>query len=150
MTRLRRLASLAIAPLLMIPIAAAQSPTPAPTTDPNMQFVDNVMRTATAIHDLVRGMNLQKSLTAYPPGDPRTNQRTAEFIGMGAGVGMALGEMSHNSKGAMIGAAAGAAGGLVADQILRHQAAKAQAAQPPPDQIPPDPPSRQFRERKEN
>jgi len=138
-----------ITPLLMLRIAAAQSPAPA-SPDPNLQFVDNVMRTATAIHDLVRGMNLQKSFAAYPPGDPRANQRTAEFMGIGAGVGMALGEMSRNPKGAMIGAAAGAAGGLVADQILRHQAAKAQATQPAPDQIPPDPPTRQFRERKEN
>ena len=149
MTLIRRFAFLAITPLMMLRIAGAQSPAPA-LPDPNLQFVDNVMRTATAIHDLVRGMNLQKSFAAYPPGDPRANQRTAEFIGMGAGVGMALGEMSHNPKGAMIGAAAGAAGGLVADQILRHQAAKAQAAQPPPDQIPPDPPARQFRERKEH
>ena len=149
MTLLRRSTFLLVTPLMMLRIAAAQNPAP-PPPDPNLQFVDNVMRTATAIHDLVRGMNLQKSFTAYPPGDPRANQRTAEFIGMGAGVGMALGEMSHNPKGAMIGAAAGAAGGLIADQILRHQAAKAQAAQPAPDQIPPDPPARQFRERKEN
>ena len=149
MALIRRFAFLAITPLMMLRIAGAQSPAPA-LPDPNLQFVDNVMRTATAIHDLVRGMNLQKSFAAYPPGDPRANQRTAEFMGMGAGVGMALGEMSHNPKGAMIGAAAGAAGGLVADQILRHQAAKAQAAQPPPDQIPPDPPARQFRERKEH
>lgn len=149
MTLSRRRAFLMIAPLMMLRIAAAQSPAPA-SPDPNLQFVDNVMRTATAIHDLVREMNLQKSFAAYPPGDPRANQRTAEFMGIGAGVGMALGEMSHNPKGAMIGAAAGAAGGLVADQILRHQAAKAQATQPTPDQIPPDPPARQFRERKEN
>jgi hypothetical protein len=149
MTLIRTFTFLAITPLMMMRIAAAQSPAPA-LPDPNLQFVDNVMRTATAIHDLVRGMNLQKSFAAYPPGDPRANQRTAEFMGMGAGVGMALGEMSHNPKCAMIGAAAGAAGGLVADQILRHQAAKAQAAQPPPDQIPPDPPVRRLRERKDN
>jgi hypothetical protein len=148
MTLIRRFTFLAITPLMMR-VAAAQSPAPA-LPDPNLQFVDNVMRTATAIHDLVRGMNLQKSFAAYPPGDPRANQRTGEFMGMGAGVGMALGEMSHNPKGAMIGAAAGAAGGLVADQILRHQAAKAQAPQRAPDQIPPDPPAWQLRERKEN
>jgi len=68
-------------------------------------------------------------------------------MGIGAGVGVALGEMSHSQKGAIIGAAAGTAGGLIVDQILRHQAAKAQAAQPP-DTIPPDPPARQFRERR--
>ena len=149
MTLTGRFAFLMITPLKMLRIAAAQSPAPA-LPDPNLQFVDNVMRTATAIHDLVRGMNLQKSFAAYPPGDPRANQRTAEFMGIGAGVGMALGEMSHNGKGAMIGAAAGAAGGLVADQILRRQAAKAQATRPAQDQIPPDPPTRQFSERKEN
>jgi len=145
MTLLRRFALLASAAGLLAGIASAQSPAP-PPVDPNLQFVDNVMRTATAIHELIRGMNLEKSFAAYPPGDPRANQRTAEFIGMGAGVGMALGEMSHSQKGAMIGAAAGAAGGLVADQILRHQAAKAQS-QPAPDQIPPDPPAKQFRQR---
>ena len=144
MALIRRFAILAA---LVTGIAAAQSPAP-PPPDPGLQFVDNVMRTAAAIHDLVRGMNLEKSFSAYPPGDPRANQRTAEFMGLGAGVGMALGEMSHKPKGAIIGAAAGAAGGLVVDQILRHQAAKAQAAQqPPPDQIPPDPPSRGFRQR---
>jgi hypothetical protein len=133
MTLIRRFAILASTSALMAAIATAQNPAPA-TTDPNLQFVDKVMQTASAIHQLVRGMNLEKSFVAYPAGDPRANDRTAMFIGMGAGVGMALGEMSHNQKGAMIGAAAGAASGLVADQILRHQAAKTQAA-PAPDQV---------------
>ena len=139
-----RLLTFAAAPLVMVGVASAQSPAPA---DPSLQFVDSVMKAAAAMHDLVRGMNLQNSFGAYPPGDPRANQRTAEFIGMGAGVGMALGEMSkNNQKSAMIGAAAGAAGGLIVDQILRRQAAKAYA-QPAPDQIPPDPPAKQFKQR---
>ena len=141
---LTRFVTLALAPALLAGFASAQAPAPA---DPNLQFVDNVMRTAAAVHELIRGMNLQNSFASYPPGDPRANQRTAEFMGMGAGVGMALGEMSRNNKGAMIGAAAGAAGGLVVDQILRHQAAKNATVQPAPDQIPPDPPSRGFSQR---
>jgi hypothetical protein len=115
-----------------------------------MAFVNQIMQTAAAVHALVKSMNLQQTFGAqnYAPGDPRSMQQTAEFMGMGAGVGLALGEMSHSPKGAAIGAAVGTAGGLIADQVLRHQAAKAQAM-PPADQIPPDPPAKHFRERGE-
>ncbi len=109
--------------------ASAQTAAPTPPSDPNTQFIDQVLRTATAVQALVKSMNLDKALAAqnvYPPGDPRSLQRTAEFIGVGAGVGMALGEMAHSQKGALIGAAAGGAGGLIADQILRRQAARMQ------------------------
>jgi hypothetical protein len=130
-----KLAALATAPFLLAQLAAGQSPNPAPKpADPNMQFMEQVMRTATAVHDLVKSMNLEKALNSqpvYPPGDPRNLQRTADFMGVGAGVGLALGEMSHSQKGVLIGAAAGTAGGLIVDQLLRHQAAKAQAAPPP-------------------
>ncbi|HLH37882.1 MAG TPA: hypothetical protein VKX39_01940 [Bryobacteraceae bacterium] len=110
-------------------IANAQTPPAQPAPDPNAQFVDQVLRTATAVQALVKSMNLDKALAAqsvYPPGDPRSLQRTAEFIGVGAGVGLALGEMAHSQKGALIGAAAGSAGGLIVDQVLRHQAARMQ------------------------
>lgn len=135
MTLTGRISTLAAASLLLVQLAAGQSPNPAPKpADPNMQFVDEVMRTANAVHGLIKTMNLEKALGAqntYPPGDPRSLQRTADFMGVGAGVGMALGEMSHNPRAALIGAAAGTAGGLVVDQLLRHQAAKAQASPAP-------------------
>ncbi len=130
-----RLIALALAGLVATQLAAGQSPNPAPKpADPNVQFMEQLMRTATAVHDLVKSMNLEKALNSqpiYPPGDPRNLQRTADFMGVGAGVGLALGEMSHSQKGVLIGAAAGSAGGLIVDQLLRHQAAKAQAAPPP-------------------
>lgn len=134
----RKIAVLAAMPLLVSCLAQAQEPIAPPSnppavqaTDPRQQFVNQVMQTAMAVEGLVKTMNLSKTFgaeSAYPPGDPRSLQRTAEFIGMGAGAGMALGEMNHSQKGAIIGAAAGGAGGLIVDQILRHQAAKAQSA----------------------
>lgn len=140
----RKIAALAAMPLLVSYLAQAQEPIPPPsgppavqTTDPRLQFVNQIMQTAMAVEGLVKTMNLGKTFgvqSAYPPGDPRSLQRTAEFMGVGAGVGMALGEMNHSQKGAIIGAAAGSAGGLIVDQILRHQAAKAQTgagASPP-------------------
>jgi hypothetical protein len=139
-------APLLATPLLLTQLANAQEPVPtkpapppAPSAaDPNLQFLDQVVRTATAVQSLVKSMHLEKTIGAqssYPPGDPRSLQRTAEFIGVGAGVGMALGEMSHNQKGAIIGAAAGSAGGLILDQLLRYQAAKNQNS--PPGSNPP-------------
>jgi hypothetical protein len=122
-------------------LAKAQEPVPAmpppaaaqPASDPNLQFLDQVLKTATAVQSLVKSMDLKKAISAqtYPAGDPRALQRTAEFIGVGAGVGMALGEMAHSQRGVITGAAIGSAAGVIADQILRRQAAKMQ--NPPPD-----------------
>jgi hypothetical protein len=136
--------------LLLTQLANAQEPVPAkpapaaaspaaaqPAADPNLQFLDQVLQTATAVQSLVKSMHLDKAIGAqnsYPPGDPRSLQRTAEFIGVGAGVGMALGEMAHSQRGAITGAAIGSAAGVIVDQILRRQAAKTQS--PPPDSNP--------------
>jgi hypothetical protein len=99
--------------------------------DPNLQFVNQVLQTAIAVQSLVKAMNVDKvfgTQSSYPPGDPRSLQRTAEFIGAGAGAGMALGEKAHGQKGAIIGAAVGGTGGLIVDQVLRHQAVKSSPA----------------------
>lgn len=131
--------------VLLTPLANAQEPVPAkpaplaaqPPADPNLQFLDQVLQTATAVQSLVKSMHLDKAIgaqTSYPPGDPRSLQRTAEFIGVGAGVGMALGEMAHSQRGAITGAAIGGAAGVIVDQILRRQAAKVQSS--PPDSNP--------------
>jgi hypothetical protein len=135
--------------LLLTQLANAQEPVPAkpasataqPAADPNLQFLDQVLRTATEVQSLVKSMNLGKAIAAqssYPPGDPRSLQRAAEFIGVGAGVGMALGEMAHSQRGAISGAAIGGAAGVIVDQILRRQAAKMQNS--PPDSNPPNSP----------
>jgi hypothetical protein len=131
--------------LLLTQLANAQEPVPAkpapataqPAADPNLQFLDQVLQTATAVQSLVKSMHLDKAIGAqssYPPGDPRSLQRTAEFIGVGAGVGMALGEMAHSQRGAITGAAIGSAAGVIVDQILRREAAKMQNS--PPDSNP--------------
>jgi hypothetical protein len=136
-------------PLLLTQLVNAQEPLPANpappagqlATDPKLQFLDQVLQTATAVQSLVKSMDLKKAIGAqssYPPGDPRSLQRTAEFIGVGAGVGMALGEMAHNQKSAIAAAAVGGAAGAIVDQILRRQAAKMQNS--PPDSNPPSPP----------
>jgi hypothetical protein len=133
---------LAISPLLT-PLAKAQEPVPSmpapaaaqPAADPNLQFLDQVLKTATAVQSLVKSMDLKKAISAqtYPPGDPRSLQRAAEFIGVGAGVGMALGEMAHSQRGAITGAAIGGAAGVIVDQILRRESAKMQSSPPDSD-----------------
>jgi hypothetical protein len=138
--------------LLRTQLVNAQEPLPANpappaaqlAADPKLQFLDQVLKTATAVQSLVRSMDLKKAISAqtYPPGDPRSLQRAAEFIGVGAGVGMALGEMGHNQKSAIAAAAVGAAAGAIVDQILRRQAAKGQNS--PPNSNPSSPP---FRDR---
>ena len=147
----------AFTPLLAIPLLLAQlvnaqeslPANPAPpaaqlAADPKLQFLDQLLKTATAVQSLVRSMDLKKAISAqtYPPGDPRSLQRAAEFIGVGAGVGMALGEMAHNQKSAIAAAAVGGAAGAIVDQILRRQAAKIQNS--PPDS---DPSSSPLRDR---
>jgi hypothetical protein len=142
MRLIRAFAPLLAISLLLTQLANGQEPVPAnpaaPATqtaaDPNLQFLDQVLRTATAVQSLVKSMHLDKAIgtqSSYPPGDPRSAQRAAEFIGVGAGVGMALGEMAHSQKGAITGAAIGGAAGAIVDQILRQQAAKMQNS--PPD-----------------
>lgn len=124
----RTLACLAVSSAFFLQQAVAQTPPPAATAQPldrSMQFLQEVMRTAAAVQNMVQAMSVQKtfgSAAAYPPGDPRALQRTAEIIGVGTGVGMVVGEMTHHKNGVAIGAAAGAAGGLVVDQMVRHGA----------------------------
>ena len=47
--------------------------------------------------------------------------RTAAFIGAGAGTGAAIGGMTHSTNGVFIGAIIGSAGGLIVDQVMRHR-----------------------------
>jgi hypothetical protein len=110
-------------------VGFAQSPAPAappqaPSNQITPQILAEMLRSATTFHDLVQGLN--KSLGAEvhktsPDGIPQHSmERTATTIGAGAGVGAALGGMSKNPNGVVIGAMIGGAGGLILDQILKH------------------------------
>ena len=113
----------------MSTLALAQTPTPAPPPSNQLttQALADMLRTATGVHDLVQNLNLNKSLgpdvhTIGPNGLPQHSvERTAATIGAGAGVGAALGQMSHNPNGVLIGAFVGGAGGLIVDEIIKHR-----------------------------
>jgi hypothetical protein len=108
-------------------LAVAQSTAP-PTTQPNQvtpKVLAEMLQSASNFHDLVQ--NLNKSLgpdvhTTGPDGSSQHSlERTAVTMGAGAGVGVAIGSMTHNQNGALIGALIGSAGGLVLDEILKHR-----------------------------
>jgi len=114
----------------------AQSPASAPAATPNnsqlnLQFLADVLRNAAASHSAIQGMNLDKTFT---DGGATSAGKTAAIMGAGAGVGAAIGEMSHTQKGLLIGAVAGGAGALIIDQILQHNAAAKASAGPQPQQ----------------
>jgi len=108
-------------------LAVAQSSAP-PTTQSNQvtpRVLAEMLQSASNFHDLVQ--NLNKSLgpdvhTTGPDGSSQHSlERTAVTMGAGAGVGVAIGSMTHNQNGALIGALIGSAGGLVLDEILKHR-----------------------------
>lgn len=110
-------------------LALAQGPNqaPAPSNQLNTQVLADMLRSASSFHDLVQNLNLNKSLgpdvhAIGPNGLPQHSVgRTAATIGAGAGVGAALGEMSHSANGVIIGAFLGGAGGLIVDEIVKHR-----------------------------
>jgi len=113
----------------MSALALAQTPPPAPppSNQLNTQALADMLRTATGFHDLVQNLNLNRSIgpdvhTIGPNGLPQHSvERTAVTIGAGAGVGAALGQMSHSPNGVLIGAFLGGAGGLIVDEIIKHR-----------------------------
>jgi hypothetical protein len=84
-----------------------------------------MLRSATTFHDLVRDLNKNLGPDDHRPGPDGIPQhsieRTATTIGAGAGVGAAIGGMTRNQNGVLIGAMIGGAGGLILDQILKHR-----------------------------
>ncbi|MEQ1887060.1 MAG: hypothetical protein ABL967_18500 [Bryobacteraceae bacterium] len=144
------------ATLLTTVALQAQAPPPAlppqalPQQDINVQFLGEMLRSATNMHDVVRNMQLEQSFAGrdqdpyLPPPERHRRElaRTAAIMGAGAGAGVAIGAMTHSEKGLLIGALVGTAGGLVIDQILRHKAEKTQAVNGPPL-----PPAHELRER---
>jgi hypothetical protein len=101
-----------------------------------------MLQSASNFHDLVQ--NMSKSLgpdvhTTGPDGSSQHSlERTAVTIGAGAGAGVAIGSMTRNPNGALIGALIGSAGGLVLDEILKHR--EQGHAQTTDTQNPKDPP----------
>lgn len=114
-------------PAPVYPAPSYQTPRPAPVNEVTPQVLGDMLHSAATFNELVRNMNLNRSLgpDVHAFGaDGRLRhsvQRTAETIGAGAGAGAAIGAMSRNPNGVMIGALIGGAGGLIVDQILRHR-----------------------------
>jgi len=108
-------------------LALAQSPAPAPPPSNQItpQVLAEMLRSATTFHDLVRDLNKNLGPDDHRPGPDGIPQhsieRTATTIGAGAGVGAAIGGMTRNQNGVLIGAMIGGAGGLILDQILKHR-----------------------------
>jgi hypothetical protein len=108
--------------------ALAQSPAQTPSSGQlTPQVLGEMLRSATTFHELVRNLNLDKSLGADqhimgPDGQPQHPVgRTAATIGAGAGAGAAIGEMTHKQNGVLVGALVGGMGGLIIDQIVKHR-----------------------------
>ena len=123
-------------------LAVAQSSAP-PAAQSNQitpKVLAEMLQSASNFHDMVQ--NLNKSLgpdvhTTGPDGSSQHSlERTAVTVGAGAGVGVAIGGMTRNPNGALIGALIGSAGGLALDEILKHREqapAQTSAAQNPKD-----------------
>jgi hypothetical protein len=122
-------------PIITVTLLAAasvgwgQSQPPAPAAGQlNLQVLAEALRTAATFHDLVKNLDVEKNLklSDAPAGSAQSLNRTAAIMGAGAGAGAAVGELKGGQKAILIGAVAGAVGALVIDQVMRHQAAKAE------------------------
>jgi hypothetical protein len=125
------LATFTVGLLSVASLGWCQSPPPVPAKPPlnsqiNLQVLAETLRTAATFHDLVKNLNVEKNLN--PDGGPAPSadplKRTAAIVGAGAGAGAAIGELRGGQKAVLIGILAGAVGGLVVDQVMRHNGAK--------------------------
>jgi len=124
-------------------VAQTSAPPASQTNQVTPRVLAEMLQSASNFHDLVQ--NLNKSLgpdvhTTGPDGASQHSlERTAVTVGAGAGVGVAIGSMTRNQNGPLIGALVGSAGGLILDEILKHreQAHPSQVLDP---QTPKDPP----------
>ncbi len=145
--------------LLGLSTLAAQPQTSAPPPDRPQaqeltpQVLGEMLRTATTFHELVSKLDLRKSLgpdehVLGPDGQYHHSiQRTAVVIGAGAGTGAAIGGMTRRPNGVLIGAIVGSAGGLIIDQIMRHQEETRMRANYYPAPEPPPEPPRELKHR---
>jgi hypothetical protein len=124
-------------------LVMAQSGPPAQAAQSNQitpKALVEMLQSASTFHDLVQ--NLNRSLgpdvhTTKPDGTSQHSvERTAVTIGAGAGVGAAIGGMTRNQNGLLIGALIGSAGGLVLDEILKHREQTHPQAQSDPSYSP--------------
>jgi len=123
-------------------VAQSSAPPPAQSSQITPKVLAEMLQSASNFHDLAQ--NLSKSLgpdvhTTGPDGSSQHSlERTAITVGAGAGVGVAIGSMTRNQNGALIGALIGSAGGLVLDEILKHrEQAHPQAIDSPSSKDPP-------------
>lgn len=109
----------------VLALAQSPAPVPAPSNQITPQVLGEMLRSAATFHDLVQDLNKNLGPDVHRPGQDGIPQhsveRTATTIGAGAGVGAAIGGMTRNPNGMLIGAMIGGAGGLILDQILKHR-----------------------------
>ncbi len=124
-------------------------PTAPGTPQLNLQVLAEALRAAATFHDLVKNLDVEKNLKLgdASAGSAQTLDRTAAILGAGAGAGAAIGELKGGQKAVLIGVAAGAAGALVLDQVLRHKEAKLDAQPAPGSQLAPEPKKLETRPR---
>jgi len=106
-------------------LAVAQSSTPPASSQVTPKLLVEMLQSASNFHDLVQNLNKSLGPDVHATGPDGSSQhsldRTAVTVGAGAGVGVAIGSMTRNQNGALIGALIGSAGGLVLDEILKHR-----------------------------
>jgi hypothetical protein len=106
-------------------VAQSSAPPATPSNQDATKLLIEMMQSASNFHDLVRNMSKSLGPDVHAMGPDGSSQhsleRTAVTIGAGAGVGVAIGSMTRNQNGALIGALVGSAGGLVLDEILKHR-----------------------------
>ncbi|MCU1338356.1 MAG: hypothetical protein JWO19_3937 [Bryobacterales bacterium] len=126
-------------------LAVAQTSAP-PASQSNQltpRVLAEMLQSASNFHDLVQNLNKGLGPDVHvigPDGVTRHSlERTAVTMGAGAGVGVAIGSMTRNPNGALIGALVGSAGGLVLDEVLKHRE-QTHAQVLDPQKTPKDPP----------
>ena len=106
-------------------VAQTNVPSPSQSNQVTPKVLLEMMQSASTFHDLVQNLNKGLGPDVHVTGPDGASQhsleRTAVTMGAGAGVGVAIGSMSRNPNGALIGALIGTAGGLVLDEILKHR-----------------------------
>ena len=146
--------------IIMSGVALAQStaqapPPPSTANQLTPQVLGQMLQSAATFHDLVEKMNLSKSLGPDQHIQGSDGQfhhpveRTAQVVGAGAGAGAAIGAMTRNQNGVLIGALIGGASGLIIDEILKHReevAAQANRDRVDPNYVPRDYPH-EFKQR---
>jgi len=123
-------------------VAQSSVPPAAQSSQITPRVLAEMLQSASSFHDMVQNLNKSLGPDVHSTGPDGSSQhsleRTAVTVGAGAGVGAAIGGMTHNPGGPLIGALIGSAGGLVLDEILKHrEQAHAQTPDPQNPKAPP-------------